>query len=411
MTTYPEFVRRSVSFVLIALAVIAAVLLVTRIYPILILGLLSWIIAVGLSTPINYLRRKGLGRGVATLVTFALSLVALGLFIRLLLPALVVQVDDLISQLPSAGELAVESYDSLRTSSEALASLLPEFTVEDYRELLDTTIDRSSINFTAVAGSALPLIADVGGFLANILLNLFLIFFLTLYFTLDPLVYYRMIIAVIPAEREKRALEVLEQIRQTVVLWVGSMVLEVTITAVLVAFALGLILRVPNAIALGLLAGLGNIVPYVGYWAALIPIVIFAAAVGGPLTAILSFVFYFVIGIVEANIILPTNLGNSLKLPAALILLSQGIAATLLGFWGVLLAVPILAIISTLVRELIVFDALGKRGRVPHIRETPEGELLLEDVSNDSPDSISGQETPLTEDEDDLPRDDKDVTT
>jgi predicted PurR-regulated permease PerM len=375
--SYSEFIRRSVSFIVLVIAAVLLVLLIGRIYPILVIGLLSWIIAVGLSIPINFFRRKGMKRGTAMLVTFVISAILIALFVRLLLPSLVTQVNNLLAELPDAGASAVESYGNLRASNETLAGLLPEFTVEEYRNLLDAPGDVPALNFNSVVGSALPLISSVGGFLANIALNLFLIFFLTLYFLLDPMVYYRIVIALTPAGREARVLEVLEQVRKSVVAWVGSMVLEVTITAIMVTVALWL-LRIPNGIALGVLAGLGNIVPYVGYWAALIPIVVFAAAVGGPGLALVAFIVYFVIGIIEANIILPANMGSSLKLPAAVILLFQGIAGTILGFWGVLLAVPLLAIVATLLREVVVFDVLGKRSSIPQVTETPTGELVLD---------------------------------
>lgn len=375
--SYSEFIRRSVSFIVLVIAAVLLVLLIGRIYPILVIGLLSWIIAVGLSIPINFFRRKGMKRGTAMLVTFVISAILIALFVRLLLPSLVTQVNNLLAELPDAGASAVESYGNLRDSNETLAGLLPEFTVEEYRNLLDAPGDVPALNFNSVVGSALPLISSVGGFLANIALNLFLIFFLTLYFLLDPMVYYRIVIALTPAGREARVLEVLEQVRKSVVAWVGSMVLEVTITAIMVTVALWL-LRIPNGIALGVLAGLGNIVPYVGYWAALIPIVVFAAAVGGPGLALVAFIVYFVIGIIEANIILPANMGSSLKLPAAVILLFQGIAGTILGFWGVLLAVPLLAIVATLLREVVVFDVLGKRSSIPQVTETPTGELVLD---------------------------------
>jgi predicted PurR-regulated permease PerM len=395
--SYTEFIRRSISFTLIVIACILLVLLVMRIYPVLVIGLLSWIISVGLGIPINFFRRRGMQRGMAVLVTFVLTALAIGLFVRILLPPLVTQVNNLLSELPTAGESAVEAYNNFRGGSEFLVGILPEFTVADYQNLLNASPGSPTVDFTSVAGSALPVIANVGGFLANIALNLFLILFLTIYFVLDPLVYYRMIIALTPVASEKRVLEILENIRQTVVSWVGSMVLEVTITAIMVTFALGVILRIPNAIALGVLAGLGNIVPYVGYWAALIPIVIFAAAVGGPGTALLAFILYFIIGIIEGNVILPANMGQSLKLPAAVILLFQGVAATLLGFWGVLLAVPLLAIVTVLLRELVVFDALGKRNRVLHVTETPTGELVLEELPAETPPPDEpDQETTLT---------------
>ena len=396
MTSYPEFIRRSVSFIVLVIAAVLLVLLIGRIYPILVIGLLSWIIAVGLGIPINFFRRKGMKRGPAMLLTFVISAVLIALFIRLLLPALVTQVNNLLAELPDAGESAVESYGNLRASNETLAGLLPEFTVEEYRSLLDAPGDVPALNFNSVVGSALPLISSVGGFLANIALNLFLIFFLTLYFLLDPMVYYRIVIALTPAGSEARVLEVLEQVRKSVVAWVGSMVLEVTITAIMVTVALW-ILRIPNAIALGMLAGLGNIVPYVGYWAALIPIVVFAAAVGGPGLALVAFIVYFVIGIVEANIILPANMGSSLKLPAAVILVFQGISGTLLGFWGVLLAVPLLAIVATLLREVVIFDALGKRSGIPQVTETPTGELVLDVPLPVAPVDEPPQETSFTE--------------
>jgi predicted PurR-regulated permease PerM len=403
--TYPEFIRRAVSVIVLVIAAVLLLLLIGRIYPILIIGLLSWIIAVGLSIPVNFFRRKGLRRGPAMLLTLALSAVVIALFIRLLLPALVTQVNNLLVELPEAGEQAVESYGNLRASSETLANLLPEFTIEEYRNLLDAPAGGPALDFNSLVGSALPLISSVGGFLADIALNLFLIFFLTLYFMLDPMVYYRIVIALTPAGSETRVLEVLEQVRKSVVAWVGSMVLEVTITAIMVTIALW-ILRVPNGIALGMLAGLGNIVPYVGYWAALIPIVVFAAAAGGPGLALIAFIAYFIIGIVEANIILPANMGSSLKLPAAVILLFQGIAGTLLGFWGVLLAVPLLAIVATLLREVLVFDALGKRGGVPHVLETPSGELVLDMPPLEAPAEEASQDTTLTENTADPPEQD-----
>jgi predicted PurR-regulated permease PerM len=401
--TYTEFIRRSISFVLIAIAAVLLVLLVTRIYSILVIGLLSWIISVGLSIPINFFRRRGVKRGTAVMITFALTIVFIILFVRLLLPPLVAQVNSLASELPAAGEAAVEGYNDFRSNSETLGGILPEFTVQDYENLLNAPVGESTLDFTSIAGSALPVIANVGGFLANIILNLFLIFFITIYMTLDPMVYYRIALALVPQNNERRALEILENIRQTVISWVGSMVLEVTITALMVTIALGVLLQLPNAIALGVLAGLGNIVPYVGYWAALIPIVIFAAAVGGPGTALLAFILYFIIGIVEANVILPANMGNKLKLPAAIILLFQGVAAALLGFWGVLLAVPILAIVAVLMRELVVFDALGKRGRVPHVLETATGELILDEGAPDEPAEEASQESSLTEEQPEPP--------
>ncbi len=373
-----RFVRRVLTFVGIVLITGLLVLIIGRIYPILIIGLLSWIIATGLSIPVNALRRRGLRRGRAVLVTLLGALVVLVLFGVLLLPPLIGQINGLLNQLPAAGETFVTEYERLRGENETLAGLLPPFTMADYQALFSGGEgERPMIDTGSIAQSALPVLVNIGGRLGGILVNLFLITFLTIYFLIEPLIYYRIILALIPPEREARILNIINQIRDAIVSWLGAMVLEVTITAIMVTVAMAL-LGLPNAIALGALAGLGNIVPYIGYWVALLPIVIIALATGGPLLALVAFAVYFVIGIVEANVILPANIGSKLKLPAALVLLGQAAAGALLGFWGVLLAVPLLAIIMVLVREMFVYDALGKRGRVPRVAELPTGEVVLE---------------------------------
>lgn len=374
--SYREFIRRSVSFVVIVTLTVLVIILTIRLAPILILGLLCWIISIGLGIPINFLRRRGIRRGTAIALTFFLTAIGLVIFTGLILPPLVQQINNLLVELPTAIEAAIREYTRFRESSPVLTGVLPAFTVDDFRALT-TQENTFAVDTTSIARSTLPILADIGGFLGSIAVNLFLITFITIYFVLNPLVYYRIILAVTPRPYEARAVEILNEIRSTVVIWIGAMVLEVTITAVMVAFALGVLLRLPNAVALGVIAGLGNIIPYIGYWAALIPIIIFALAVGGPITALLAFALYFIIGLVEANIILPANVGSRLSLPAALVLLSQAAAAALLGFWGVLLAVPLLAILMVLVRELLVFDALGKRDRVPVVQETPTGEIVL----------------------------------
>jgi hypothetical protein len=93
---------------------------------------------------------------------------------------------------------------------------------------------------------------------------------------------------------------------------------------------------------------------------------------------LIAIVAYIVIGEIENKLITPTVIKNELNIPAGLILLFQLIAGALMGFLGILLAVPILAIIITLIRELYVYDGLGKAGRVTHIVENAQGQLLLQ---------------------------------
>ncbi len=376
MLSYNEFTKRALTFVVIAALVVGGILVALRALPILIIGFLCWIIAQGLMVPINRLRQQGMKRGLAVLVTFIGILVLLALFVWLLLPPLLQQVDNLIRSLPDTIQALVGWYDQLRADSELAASVLPEFTTTDLTNLLEPDSETPGVDVGGAVNTLFPVLVDVGSFVGNLIFNLLLIILVSAYLVLDPVIFYGAILALTPAKHEPRALEILNALRRNIRIWIGAMVLEITITAVLLTVALAII-GVPNAIALGLLGGIGNIVPYIGYWVALAPIILFAWVSSGPSVALIAFIVYVVIGIVEANIILPANLKNNLNIPAALTLLFQLIAGMLMGFWGVLLAMPILVVVMTLVREIYVVDALAKNEIPPEIEETAEGELVL----------------------------------
>jgi hypothetical protein len=76
-------------------------------------------------------------------------------------------------------------------------------------------------------------------------------------------------------------------------------------------------------------------------------------------------------------VLTPSIVKRELNIPAALIFIFQLIAAALFGFFGILLAVPLLATTITLVRELYVYDILGQRGVSVELENTSEGGLRL----------------------------------
>ena len=86
---------------------------------------------------------------------------------------------------------------------------------------------------------------------------------------------------------------------------------------------------------------------------------------------------YLLIQLLESNVLTPMVVKQQLSIPAAGMLMFQLVAALAFGFLGVLLAVPILAVIITLVRELYSYDALGLRKLHPQAVFGPSGRLQL----------------------------------
>lgn len=136
-------------------------------------------------------------------------------------------------------------------------------------------------------------------------------------------------------------------------------VLLALIIGVLVTITLT-ILGVPNALVLGLLAGLLEVVPNLGPVLAMIPAVFIALLRGSTLWAIDPLVFalivvgaYFVIQQLENNLIVPKVIGSSVDLPPVVVLIGALAGASLAGVLGIFLAAPMLATARVLAKFLL----------------------------------------------------------
>ena len=106
----------------------------------------------------------------------------------------------------------------------------------------------------------------------------------------------------------------------------------------------------PGALVLGVLAGLAEIVPFIGFWTAFIAIglVGFSVSPGLALTGVL---IYTAFNQVSSYVVLPRVMGQHLKLHPFVIIVSVLAGGSLLGPVGVLLALPGAAVVQALIEE------------------------------------------------------------
>jgi predicted PurR-regulated permease PerM len=113
------------------------------------------------------------------------------------------------------------------------------------------------------------------------------------------------------------------------------------------------LLGVPAAIALAVIAGVFEFIPIIGPILAAVPGIAIALTVS-PLTAVWVTLFYIAIQQMESNVLTPIVMRGAVRLPPALTVLFQTLMAVVFGFLGLLLAVPILAVVMVLVKTLYV---------------------------------------------------------
>lgn len=379
--TYREFLARFLTIVL----VVVLLVLLWQLRSIVLLIFLSSIIAVTLSIPVQFLRQMGVWRGPAIALTVFGTFGVLFLLATLILPETIRQTSTLIQELPDSARAAADEYAAFRASRDELQTVLPEFNVQEFEDAMTVEADeegeeaQSLITFESIQDFVLPVLTRAGNFIVGAAANVLIIFIVALYLLIDPMDYVRGGLMLIPRNYQRRFLEIMSEVQRAVVAWLFSLTLSITVTVVLVYVGLGLVLGLPNALGLGVIAGLATIIPNIGSIIPLIPITIFTLATD-PEKIIFAIPIYLLIQQIESSIITPRIVKENLNIPAGVTMVFQLIAAGLFGFLGILLAVPILAVIITLVREIYVYDMLGFRGVYFDLHQEADGDIVAVEV-------------------------------
>lgn len=177
-----------------------------------------------------------------------------------------------------------------------------------------------------------------------------LVLFIAAYIGLDPPLYHGGILQLVPPRERDRAALTLTRLATTLRRWlVTQLIAMVVIGAVTTVFLF--MLHVKAALPLGILAGVSKFIPIVGSIFAAIP-AIAMAFIDSPHKALLVAVGYIVIQFVENHLLVPVLMKRGVDLPPAMTLGIQALMSVLFGFLGLLVAVPLLAVILTVVRTM-----------------------------------------------------------
>ena len=134
--------------------------------------------------------------------------------------------------------------------------------------------------------------------------------------------------------------------------FISSQVIDGIIVGVITSIAM-LIMNVKYAVLLGFMIGLFNIIPYFGAIVAVIIAVLITWVTGGLAQAIWVAIIITILQQIDANIINPKIVGNSLSLSPILVIFAVTVGGAYFKFLGMLLAVPVIAVIKLLICDYI----------------------------------------------------------
>lgn len=285
---------------------------------------------------------RGMSRALAaTILLFSFLGTIVGLLI-FLIPIMVSQIAIFIEDLPAMVERA-----SIWIGERTGYDLQSHLNAEELQAMLEKAAGPLQHLAEVAVGGAFAVL----GFLAEVLL----VPVFAYYFLLDWKHIQGRVRRIIPPRNRNRVLDILGEIDGVVSGWVRGQAIVTSLLAVLYAIAFW-IFDVPLGIPLGLLVGALTIIPFVGTFvgAAITAIVILlkwpadaAWVIGGTAGTFIG------LHLLEAAVLTPKIVGHKVGLSESAALFAVVAGGKLLGFVGILLAVPLAATIAVLLRHAV----------------------------------------------------------
>jgi predicted PurR-regulated permease PerM len=211
----------------------------------------------------------------------------------------------------------------------------------------------------AYAGSRIA--QDIGGLAAGageIFLNALLVLVGAIFFAVDPGVYERGLLLLMPPQKRAAIDDALVDVASTLRRWLRAQLIQMVTMGMLIGLGLWAI-GVPSAAALGLLAGLSEFIPYIGPLAAMLPALGLAATQGSG-ALVWTLAVFALVRLVQTNLITPFVTSRVIAIPPAVTLFAILAIGMVFGIFGLFFSAALLVVIFTLVRSLYLRETLGE---------------------------------------------------
>lgn len=348
---FPEGRTSSLRTVAVAAAITVAVWGLLHVFPavrsILFLTFFATLLASILRVPIDALSKR-VPRLAATLTTLAAVIVVVALTGYLAVPVAREQAKWVAERMPQAIDATAGWFGAL-SEGDAVERLGGE-------ALIDSLTERLTSELGSLFSQAIPLAVGTVAALGTALVMLVLAFF----FAHNPEAYVRGLVWLMPRDREEGLREVLAAAGGAMRGWALGTLVSMTIIGAATAIALRL-LGIEGWLVLGVLAFVGEFIPFVGPLVAFLPAVAMGFA-QSPTTGLYTAIVFVAIQQLEGNIVQPLVMKRAVRLQPGVLIIGQILFTTAFGFLGLLIVTPLLACAKAALRVGYVQRVLGKEG-------------------------------------------------
>jgi predicted PurR-regulated permease PerM len=287
-------------------------------------------------------------RIISIVFTYATVALIVVIFVKILFPQLMASITGLINDVPTY----------VRSTTNWLDDLLKSFDIkEEYLKYVNTEWQK----FVEVIMSfAEDLIPRIGLLLANVLSsiwNIVLGIIISVYLLIDKERYIalckKILFASFSEKHSKKIIEIMQRTNDTFGKFISGKIIDSFIIWILTFIVLSIV-KMPYALLISVIVGVTNIIPFFGPFMGAIPSIIIVMFVS-PIMALWLAGIILVIQQLDGNIIGPKILGDSIGISAFWILFAILVAGKLFGIIGMVIGVPLFAMVYSLIKEFVEY--------------------------------------------------------
>lgn len=293
-------------------------------------------------------------RPLSVITVYAIVVLILVILINFIFPVLIESITELLSNIQWYYENAINSFNNLPEDSflkgDIAKDIIQNIQSIDIKQYLsiDTIFE--------YAKNAFGIISSVFDIFVTIIVSIYI-----LAGRVQILKFVRNLAYAIFSEKTYNSMEkYFDNTNSIFFNFLASQFLDAIIVGILTTIAMT-IMGVRYAPLLGFMIGLFNMIPYVGAIIAVVVAALITLITGGLSQAIWMIIIVTILQQIDANIINPKIIGNSLKISPLLVIFAITVGGAYFGILGMFLAVPVIAVLKIIVEDYIQYKIRHKK--------------------------------------------------
>lgn len=338
----PRATSNTISYVSIIkiVVVLASVFLLYLVRDALALLFVSIIFAAAVDPWVDWLNEHKIHRAVSILFIYVLFIAILSLVIALMIPPITEQIGQIISSLPQYYEKISIGLNSLKDQAPAGAANVGSQSIVSALQSLSTTLAQTTksifVTITSIFGG---------------LMSLLVVLVMTFYLVVEEDAMKKFVKFITPIKHRSYTMNLIDRMQLKIGLWLRGQLLLCLVVGTMV-YILLTIFGVKYALLLAFIAGILEIIPYLGPWLSGIPAVLVASSDSFVKVLIVIAIYIFVQQF-ENSIIVPRIMSKMVGLNPIIVIMAILIGVKLGGVVGGLMGVPVAAAISVYFSDII----------------------------------------------------------